>query len=378
MEMKFIRDLFDALRAELSAGNAIVMLYGARQTGKTTLAGDVLTGLPGKVLYINADEIKYHDVLSSRDLRKLTLLTEGSGIIFIDEAQRIPDIGINLKIMHDQIPGIKILVTGSSSLDLAGKTREPLTGRTSTYKLYPISLSELRNQMNVFELQSRLEEFMLYGMYPGLFQMDSVQHKEKYLMELASSYLYKDVLELSFVKHPQKIMQLLKLLALQTGGEVSVHELANSLGISSETVISYIDLLEQSFIIFTLGGFNRNLRKEVSKRNKYYFWDTGIRNSLLNNFAPLNLRSDVGALWENFIISERLKYLNNRQIHVSSYFWRTYTGAEVDYVEERQGEVFAYEIKYSKQVHRPPQTWSENYGNHFACITQRNFYEFVT
>lgn len=378
MKMKIKRDLFDAIRAELTSGNAIVMLYGARQTGKTTLAGDVLSGLPGKILYINADEIKYLDVLSSRDLRKLTLLAEGSDIIFIDEAQRIPDVGINLKIMHDQIPGIRILVTGSSSPDLAGKTREPLTGRTSTYKLYPIALSELRNQMNVIELQNRLEEFMLYGMYPGLLHLDSGQHKEKYLMELASSYLYKDVLALSFVKHPQKIIQLLKLLALQTGGEVAVHELAKNLGLSSETVTSYIDLLEQSFIIFTLGGFSRNLRKEVSKRNKYYFWDTGIRNSLLNNFTPLKLRMDAGALWENFIIAERLKYLNNRQINASPYFWRTYTGAEIDYVEERTGEVFAYEIKTHKEVHRPPQTWSENYGNHFACITQHNFYEFVT
>jgi uncharacterized protein len=376
--MKIKRTFFEALRNEFSSSNTIILLYGARQTGKTTLANDVLSQMTGKVLYINADEIKYHDVLSSRDVRKLSLLTEGSDIIFIDEAQRIPDIGINLKIIHDQIPGIKLLVTGSSSLDLAGKVREPLTGRTSSYQLYPLSFSELRQEMNVIELQSRLEEFMIYGMYPGLFQLNSAARKEKYLMELASAYLYKDVLEMAFVKHPSKITQLLRLLALQIGSEVSLSELGKNLGLSHETVVSYIDLLEQSFIIFSLGGFSRNLRKEVSKRSKYYFWDTGIRNSLLNNFSPLKLRTDIGFLWENFVISERLKFLNNNQIHASPYFWRTYTGAEIDYVEERQGEVSAYEMKLNKETFRAPQTWLENYGNNFACITQSNFHEFVS
>jgi predicted AAA+ superfamily ATPase len=376
--MKVTRTLFKALLDELSSGTAIVVLYGARQTGKTTLSNDVLSHLKGKVLYINADELKYHEVLSSRDERKLRLLVEGSDIIFIDEAQRIRDIGINLKIIHDRIPGISLLVTGSSSLDLAGKVREPLTGRTSGYKLYPLSLAELRKDTNVIELQSRLEEFMLYGMYPGLLKLQSAERKEKHLMELASAYLYKDVLELAFVKHPSKIIQLLKLLALQIGSEVSLSELGKNLGLSHETVVSYIDLLEQSFIIFSLGGFSRNLRKEVSKRNKYYFWDTGIRNSLLNNFSPLKLRADAGFLWENFIISERLKYMNNNQIHFSPYFWRTYTGAEIDYVEERQGKVYAFEIKLNKEVSKAPQTWVEQYGDNFACITQNNFYEFVS
>lgn len=375
--MKVKRSLYNALLDELSSGTAIVVLYGARQTGKTTLSNEVLSQLKGKVLYINADELKYHEVLSSRDERKLRLLVEDYHIVFIDEAQRIQDIGINLKIIHDRIPGIRLLVTGSSSLDLAGKVKEPLTGRTSTYRLFPLSLAELRKDTNAIELQSRLEEFMLYGMYPGLFQLQSAERKEKYLMELASAYLYKDVLELAYVKHPSKIAQLLKLLALQIGSEVSVSELGKSLGLSHETVVSYMDLLEQSFIIFSLGGFSRNLRKEVSKRNKYYFWDTGIRNSLLNNFSPLKFRSDAGFLWENFMISERLKFMNNHQIHVSPFFWRTYTGAEIDYVEERQGKVYAYEIKLNKEISRAPQTWVDQYGDQFACITQNNFFEFV-
>jgi uncharacterized protein len=376
--MKIKRDLFETLTNEFSSGKNIILLYGARQTGKTTLSNDVLPQLPGKILYINADEIKYHDVLSSRDLRKLTLLTEGSDIVFIDEAQRIPDIGINLKIIHDQMPGIKLLVTGSSSLDLAGKVREPLTGRTSSYRLYPISLSELRRDMNVFELQNRLEEFMIFGLYPGIFHLNSSAQKEKYLEELASSYLYKDVLELAFIKNASKITQLLKLLALQIGSEVSLHELGKNLGLSNETVSSYIDLLEQSFIIFQLGGFSRNLRKEITKRRKIYFWDTGIRNSLLNNHSPLKLRNDSGNLWENFMVAERLKFLNNTQQRASSYFWRTYTGAEIDYVEERQGELFAYEIKFNKEILKAPVSWVENYGDNFNCISRNNFHEFAT
>ncbi len=376
--MKIRRDLFDTITHEISTGNSIVLIYGARQTGKTTLSNDVLAQLPGKILYINADEIKYHEALSSRDLRKLTLLTEGFEIVFIDEAQRIPDIGINLKIMHDQMPGLKLLVTGSSTLDLAGKVKEPLTGRTSGYRLFPISLSELRKDMNVFELQNRLEEYMIYGMYPGVLQLNSAAQKEKHLQELSSAYLYKDVLELAYIKNSSVITRLLRLLALQTGSEVSVHELAKNLGLSHETVASYIDLLEQSFILFRLGGFSRNLRKEVSKRSKIYFWDTGIRNSLLNNHAPLNIRSDVGFLWENFIVAERLKFLNNTQQFASSYFWRTYTGAEVDYVEERQGNIFGFEIKWNKEKFKAPATWVENYGTNFNCINKNNFFEFVT
>jgi predicted AAA+ superfamily ATPase len=376
--MKIDRELFDVIKMEIKEAEKIILLYGARQTGKTTLSNDILSKLPGKILMINADELKYHDILSSRDLRKLSLLVEGYNIVFIDEAQRIPDIGINLKIIHDQIPGIKLFVTGSSSLNLAGKDKEPLTGRTSSYMLYPISLSEIRKEMNAIELQSRIEEYMVFGMYPGIFNLKSYSQKEKYLREMTSSYLYKDVLELSYIKNSSKISNLLKLIALQIGSEVSVFELGKNLGLSHETVSSYIDLLEQSFIVFRLSGFSRNLRKEVSKRSKIYFWDLGIRNSLIDNHSLFNSRNDIGILWENFIIAERIKYLAYKQQYGSSYFWRTYTGAEIDYVEERQGELYAYEIKYGKEISKAPLSWIENYGSHFKCITKNNFWEFVT
>jgi hypothetical protein len=357
--------------------NKVVLIFGARQVGKTTLCKKLISGYIGKMLAVNGDEIKYHEIFSSRDFSKMKLLLNGYDLLFIDEAQRIPEIGINLKIIADNMPDLKILVTGSLSLDLANKVKEPLTGRSATFRLHPFSIEELEQQMSIFEIQQRLEEFLIYGLYPEIALYSSSSDKEKHLLELASAYLYKDVLELSSIRNSSKINQLLRLIAFQIGSEVSLNEIANSLGMSQETVDSYIDLLEKSFVLFRLGGFSRNLRKEISKRDKIFFWDLGIRNCIINNFSPLNLRVDTGALWENFIIAERLKYLNNNGITTSSYFWRTYTGAEIDYVEEKNGVLYAYEIKYSKARKKAPQTWTENYGSNFNSITRENFFDYI-
>lgn len=375
--MNIERKLLHILTSELIERQKIVVLYGARQTGKTTLSNEVLSKCNGKILKINADETRYIDILSSRNFQKIELLVGDYDVLFIDEAQRIPDIGINLKIIHDNLPNMKILVTGSSSFELANKVKEPLTGRTVTHTLYPVSLGELRKNFNIIDLQNRLEEFMIYGMYPELFNYKPGERKEKYLRELASSYLYKDILELSSIRNPSLITDLLKLLALQIGTEISLNELAQNLKISQETVNSYINLLESAFIIFRLKGFSRNLRKEISKRDKIYFWDLGVRNSLVNNFSTLNLRIDKGAMWENFMIAERLKYIAYRETFVNSYFWRTYTGAEIDYIEEKNNTLFAFEIKYKKARKKAPATWYENYGSNFKCITIDNFWEFV-
>jgi len=357
--------------------NKIVLVFGARQTGKTTLCNQILDGMDNKILKINGDEIKYTELFSSRDFSKMNLLLDGYEVLFIDEAQRIPDIGINLKIIYDNLPNLKMLVTGSSSFELGNQVKEPLTGRTLTYHLMPLSLQEMRQTITVFELQQRLEEFMLYGLYPEITHYTSAQEKERYLTELSSSYLYKDILELSNIRNSSKVSSLLKLLAFQIGQEVSLNEIAQNLGLSQETVSNYIDLLEKSFIVFRLNGFSRNLRKEIGKRDKIYFWDLGIRNCIIQNFLPLTVRNDVGQMWENLIITERIKYLRNNEINANSYFWRTYTGAEVDYVEERNGELFAYEIKYTKPKTKAPQTWIENYGSNFKSITRDNFWEFV-
>jgi predicted AAA+ superfamily ATPase len=357
----------------------IVVLYGARQTGKTTLIFNLLKHVSAKKLIINADEQKYIDILSSRDLNKLQLLIEGYDLLFIDEAQRIPDIGINLKILHDRIPELKIIATGSSSFELANKVREPLTGRTKTFHLYPISFDELRAINSPLELQQRLDEFLIFGMYPEIFSILNQKEKSDYLRELTTSYLYKDVFELTAIKHTNKMKNLLRLLAFQIGSQVSLSELGQQLHMSKDTVSSYIDLLEKAFVIYRLSGFNSNLRKEISKMDKIYFWDVGVRNAVINNFNMPDYRDDMGRLWENFIISERLKFVSNRQKYVNFYFWRTYTGAELDYVEEAAGQLSAYEIKWKKVKNKIPPSWKKAYPDAaFSYINSDNFFDFIS
>jgi len=363
---------------KLLKSGKVIILFGARQVGKTTLAKTMLADLSMKVLSLNGDERRHSDILSGQDLSSLRLLVKGYDLLFIDEAQRIPDIGINLKILHDNMPNLKILVTGSSSFDLANKVSEPLTGRSLTYKLYPVSMLELGEMYSPFELQNSLDQYLVYGMYPELLCIDSIQDKKKYLQELSSAYLYKDVLEMSSIKHAHKLHDLLRLLAFQIGSEVSIQELATSLQMGKETVASYIDLLEKSFVLFRLSGYHRNLRKEVTKMDKIYFYDLGIRNTIIENYNPLNLRNDQGQLWENFVIAERMKYLDYTGQFVNSYFWRTYTGAELDYVEERDGRLQGVEIKVSKGKIKPPKTWVKTYNNaDYALVNKDNFLKFV-
>ena len=376
--MQIKRTLKNSLIQKIKTSDKILIIYGARQVGKTTLAQDIMQKLKLKTLQINADEKKYHDILSSRNKNKIESLITGYELLFIDEAQRIPDIGINLKIIKDNFPSIKIIVTGSSSLDLANKTKEPLTGRTWTYQLFPISFLELKNIYNDFELYEKKDSFLIFGGYPEILSIKNIKEKKQFLEELSSSYLYKDVLEITNIKYSQKIHQLLKLLAWQIGQEVSLSELGNNLGLSKDTVNHYLDLLEQSFIIFRLSGFSRNLRKEITKMDKIYFYDLGIRNILINNLNFLENRNDLGSLWENFLISERMKLMQYKKEIYTPYFWRTYTGAEIDYIEEREGKLFAYEIKVKSKKIKAPQTWLQTYPDaNFKLITTENFLEFI-
>jgi len=292
------------------SSNKIVIIYGARQVGKTTLANQIITKLDLKTLKINADERKYNDVLSSCDLAKLKSLVAGYELLFIDEAQRIENIGVNLKILADNLKDLKIIVTGSSSFDLANKIKEPLTGRTWTYNLYPLSFLELSESYNQFELKELLDNFLIFGAYPEIFTSENMKDKKKLLEEITQSYLYKDILELDSIKKSDKLYKLLKLLAWQIGQEVSLTELSNSLDLSYKVVEKYIELLEKSFVIYRLSAFSKNLRKEVSKKNKIYFYDLGIRNALIDNLKPISDRNDLGQLFENFLISERLKKLS--------------------------------------------------------------------
>jgi hypothetical protein len=372
------RALLPAIENRLLTSSKIVLIYGPRQAGKTTLVRQVLSNIPVRKLEINADELRYVDVLSSRDLNQLKQLVEGYELLFIDEAQRIPNIGLNLKILHDGLPQLKIIVTGSSSFELANRTQEPLTGRTWTYTLFPIATTELRAQHNPFELRQLLDQQLLYGAYPEIFGLPNQQDKVQYLHEMSTAYLYRDVLEMANLRHPDKLRKLLSLLALQVGSPVSLNELGNALQMSKDTVAHYLDLLEKAFVVFRLSGFSRNLRKEVVKMDKVYFYDLGIRNAILNNFSPLAARPDAGAVWENFLVVERRKRNAYAPSPALPYYWRTYTGAELDYVEDLDGQLAGYEFKLTKKAPQAPASWLANYpGATYAGINRDNYLDFV-
>lgn len=367
------RILEQRLTEELQSSHKIIILYGSRQVGKTTLIDKVLRQLNKKTLFVNADSGEYIDILSSRDPLRLKRLIGDHELLFIDEAQRIPDIGINLKIIHDQKTELRVIVSGSSSLDLANRIVEPLTGRTWTYTLFPVSLEEWRRfrQYPTYMLDSQLEELLLFGNYPEAITIPGKDRKIQYLNELRRAYLYKDILALANIRYPEKLDQLVQLLAYQIGQLVSIQELANNLQVSRETVANYIDLLEKGFVVFKLPGFSGNLRKEITKMSKIYFYDLGVRNAVINNFSPLNIRNDTGALWENFLIAERKKWLAYHFSYANTYFWQTHTGAEIDYVEEKDGRLYGYEFKWNAKKHRIRYApWEQAYPEAtFACIT---------
>lgn len=329
--------------------------------GKTTLVRRVLSELPYKTLSINADEARFVDVLSSRDLRQLRGLVEGYEALFIDEAQRIPEIGVNLKLLVDNLSSLRIIVTGSSSLDLASKVQEPMTGRAWVHTLYPIATAELALTQTAFELREGLDERLRFGSYPEVFAHVNHADKRDYLRNLTTSYLYKDVLELGGVRNAPGLRNLVRLLAHQIGQEVSLTELGTQLQMNRETVAAHMDLLEKSFVIFRLSGFSRNLRKEISKHNKVYFWDVGVRNAVIDNHRRLAERVDIGPLWENFVVAERLKLIAYARLPIRLYFWRTYDGAEIDIIEEQEDTLRAVECKWGNAKSRLPHSFLAAY-----------------
>jgi uncharacterized protein len=372
------RALKQIIIQQLKESNKVAVVYGPRQVGKTTLMRQIANEVELKVLHINADLVKYHDVLSSRDLGKMDELIGDHQALFIDEAQNINNIGINLKILYDERPNLRIIATGSSSFELANTIKEPLTGRTTTYRMFPIAMSELVQTKSRFELKESLESYMLFGTYPDILSLKSKQAKVNHLRELASSYLYKDVLQLSNIKHSDKLYKLLQLIAFQAGSLVSVHELAKTLGMSHDTVNEYIDLMEKGFILSRLSGYSKNPRKEISKMDKIYFHDLGVRNMLIENFNPLNMRTDVGALWENFLFLERMKKCAYQDIHSNIYFWRTYAGAELDYIEASNDRLQGYEFKWGGRKSREPRSWLDNYqGSTYTQINRENYLDFI-
>ncbi len=371
------RLLTSNIKKDLAGTTKIIILYGPRQVGKTTIVKDLVSAFPD-VLHVNADQLIYNEIFSSRDLQRMQQFIGEKKLLFIDEAQNIRDIGINLKILHDEMPKLKIVVTGSSSFDLANKIREPLTGRTKTYQLFPLSAEEIINDSSVFEYQNQIEQLMRFGSYPEVLLMKNQDAKKDHLIELSASYLYKDVLQLSGIRYAEKIRKLLQLLALQIGNLVSINELSTALRLNHETVSNYIDLLEKGFIIFRLGGYSSNPRKEITKMSKIYFYDLGIRNSLINNFNPIDLRNDSGEMWENYLIAERMKRNAYARENKHSYFWRTYTGVELDYVEDADGQLHGYEIKWNKKA-KAPSTWKSTYPEaRFTALHKDEYMSFIT
>lgn len=366
-----------------------IILYGARRVGKTTLVKQILENHNHlRTKYINCDLESNVKSLGVYEIASLKAFIGKQDLVVLDEAQNISEIGRVLKILVDECPEMQVIATGSSSFNLVNKTSEPMTGRMYRFELFPISVQELTtypndarklNHTGFDRVEARLENLMRFGLYPAILDLPEAEARVD-LEELASNYLYRDILAFVGIRKSTVLTHLLQLLALQLGNEVNYNELSNKLGIDRKTVISYIDLLEQSFVIFRLGAFSRNLRKEISKSVKIYFYDLGIRNSLIQNFAPLSLRNDVGALWENFCIVERLKYLNYHRLTANQYFWRTYDKKEIDYIEESDGQIKGYEFKWNpSRKMKVPQEFLDQYsGSSVERVDRENYWQFVS
>jgi uncharacterized protein len=353
-----------------------IIIYGARQTGKTTVLKKLFTNRDD-VLWLNADEPGVRVSLENISSARLKAIIGDKKYIVVDEAQRIKNIGITMKLITDELPGKKLIATGSSSFELANDIKEPLTGRKWEYGLFPLAFEELVNHSDLISEESMLSHRLIFGSYPDVILNEG--NEKEILRQLTDSYLYKDILLWQNIKKADKLIHLLQALALQLGNEVSFNELGNMLELDNLTVEKYIQLLEQSYVIFRLPAFSRNLRKELKRGRKIYFFDNGIRNALLANFSPLELRQDTDALWENYLISERMKTLEYNRIWVNRYFWRTQDQQEIDYIEERDGFLYAYEFKWNpgKNV-RFSKSFTQAYPNHeLETISRENYYGFL-
>ena len=354
-----------------------ILLFGSRQCGKSTLVENMLARRKEKWLYLNGDEADIREQLTNTTSARLKKIVDGHTVVFIDEAHRIPDIGITLKLFTDQLKNIQVIATGSSAFELAGKVNEPLTGRKYEFMLFPLSFAEMVASHGLLEEKRLIEHRMIYGYYPEIVTDQS--EEEVHLKLLANSYLYKDLLSLEQIKKPVLLEKLLKALALQVGSEVSYHELGQTIGADKETVEKYIDLLEKAFVLFRLPALNRNVRNEIKKGKKVYFFDCGVRNAIINDFTRIGSRTDTGALWENFVIAERMKYLRYNNNDANMYFWRTTQQQEIDLVEEKGKQLKAYECKWGKTGKAKfPLTFTANYpGTETHVISPANLEDFI-
>jgi predicted AAA+ superfamily ATPase len=369
------RAIQSQIESNLFKGKVIV-LYGARQVGKTTLVRQIASKQGGSS-YFNCDEPDIRAALTGKTSTALVNFLGKNRLVILDEAQRVENIGLTLKLIVDTYPEIQIIATGSSSFDLAGKVSEPLTGRKIVYHLFPISINELLTINSRIEIDRLLNDRLIYGMYPEI--ITGAGKPELLLREITNSYLYKDLFTFNEVRNPEVLWQLLQALALQIGNEVSYNELGSLVGLDKKTIMKYLQVLEAAFVIFRLPPFHNNPRKELGRKRKVYFCDNGIRNALINNLNPIGLRNDVGALWENFMISERLKKNSQVMETAGMFFWRGVQQGEVDYIEVSSGKVSAFEMKWGRKTRvTPPASFRALYpGVPFEVIHPGNYWHFV-
>ncbi len=379
--MEYIkRAIEDEIVNSLSSKHKVVLVFGARRVGKTEMAKTIINNMKVDFLLLNGEDIEHKDLLQNRSSSNYLRLLGEKKLLVIDEAQAIPEIGLKLKLMIDTIPEIKILVTGSSSFELNNQVGEPLVGRKIEYSLFPLSQMELQQQEDYLKSVSNLEERLIFGGYPELVQLHERNDKIEYLKEMINAYLLKDIIAFEGLKKRDKIVNLLKIIAFRVGSEISMEGIGRELQISKNTVDRYLDLLSKVFILHKVTGFSRNLDNEITKKAKWYFYDNGIRNAIISSFNPLNLRDDIGKLWENYFISERIKYQSYRRLQISNYFWRHKSKQEIDWVEESGTGINAHEIKWNQNTKvTAPAIWGRAYPDSlFTVINRNNYLDFIS
>ncbi len=374
---KIQRTLQSRIEERMAPGKA-VLIFGARRVGKTVLMRQIVDGYAGKTMMLNGEDYDTLALLENRSIANYRHLLEGIDLLAIDEAQNVPQIGNVLKLIVDEVPGVSVLASGSSSFDLLNKAGEPLVGRGTQFRLTPFSQREIAQTETPLQTRQNLEARLIYGSYPEVVMMENFERKTDYLRDIVGAYLLKDILSLDGLKNSGKMRDLLRLVAFQMGSEVSYDVLGKQLGMSKGTVEKYLDLLEKVFVIYRLGAYSRNLRKEVAKAGKWYFCDNGIRNALIGAFSPLAVRQDVGALWENYLIGERRKADFNGGGHKDFYFWRTYDRQEIDLIEERNDSLTALEFKWGDKMPQAPKAFAEAYPHAtFDVVNRDNYLDFI-
>lgn len=376
--MEPIKRILQDRIAERIEPNKVVLIFGARRVGKTVLMRQLIDDFAGKTMFLNGEDYDTLALLEERSIANYKHLLDGIDLLAIDEAQNIPEIGSKLKLIVDEIKGVRVIASGSSSFDLLNKSGEPLVGRSTHFYLTPFSQKEIAITENALETRQNLESRLIYGSYPEVVVSDNFERKTDYLRDIVGAYLLKDILSIDGIKNSGKMKELLRLIAFQLGCEVSYDELGKQLGMSKNTVEKYLDLLSKVFVIYRLGAYSRNLRKEVTKAGKWYFYDNGIRNAIIGNFNPLSIRQDVGVLWENYLISERIKANNNNRLGKEFYFWRTYDKQEIDLIEEGSGSLNAFEIMWGNKNPEAPGAFKDAYPNAiYEVINRENYLKYL-